>query len=103
MGGAHRAGAGPIAGSALGAMLAAGALLKTASRKASEMAGTEVMIIRHPMMTSTKGSKCPTMRSSEILATVQAANRLTPKGGVIMPKARLTTMMMPKCTGSIPK
>ena len=43
------------------------------------------------------------MRSSDILATVQAAKRLTPKGGVIMPMARLTTMMMPKCTGSTPK
>ena len=43
------------------------------------------------------------IRSSDILATVHAANRLTPKGGVIMPSARLTTMMMPKCTGSIPK
>ena len=42
-------------------------------------------------------------RSSGIRATVQAANRLTPKGGVIMPSARLTTMMMPKCTGSMPK
>ncbi len=38
-----------------------------------------------------------------ILATVQAANRLTPKGGVIMPSARFTTMMVPKCTGSMPK
>ena len=43
------------------------------------------------------------IRSSEILATVQAANRFTPKGGVIMPRARLTTMIMPKCTGSMPK
>ncbi len=43
------------------------------------------------------------MRSSEILATVQAANRLTPNGGVIMPSARFTTMITPKCTGSMPK
>ena len=43
------------------------------------------------------------MRSSEIFATVQAANRFTPNGGVIMPSARFTTMIRPKCTGSMPK
>ena len=43
------------------------------------------------------------MRSSEMLATEQAANRLTPKGGVIMPSARFTTITIPKCTGSMPK
>ena len=34
---------------------------------------------------------------------MQAANKFTPKGGVIMPMARFTTMMSPKCTGSTPK
>ena len=43
------------------------------------------------------------MRSSEMRATVQAANRFTPNGGVIMPSARLTTITRPKCTGSMPK
>ena len=42
-------------------------------------------------------------RGNPMRATVQAANRFTPKGGVIMPSARFTTMMMPKCTGSMPK
>ena len=49
-----------------------------------------------PRMTSTKGSRWPMMRSSEILATVQAANRLTPKGGVIIPSARFTTIIKNK-------
>ena len=41
--------------------------------------------------------------SNDTRATVQAANKFTPKGGVIMPRAKLTTMMMPKWMGSIPK
>jgi hypothetical protein len=61
------------------------------------------MTIRQPKTTSTKGTSRVTTASSGIRATVQAANRLTPKGGVIMPSARLTTMTMPKCTGSMPK
>ena len=36
------------------------------------------------------------IRSSEMRATVHAANRLTPNGGVIIPRARLTTITMPK-------
>ena len=59
--------------------------------------------IRQPNTTSTKGIRRETTCSSGIRATVQAANRFTPKGGVIMPSARLTTMITPKCTGSMPK
>ena len=36
-------------------------------------------------------------------ATCAAANRFTPKGGVIMPSARFTTMIVPKCTPSMPR
>ena len=61
------------------------------------------MTIRQARMTSTKGIRSLTIRSSEIRATVHAAKRLTPNGGVIMPMARFTTMIRPKCTGSMPK
>src|SRR5690606_10856429 len=60
------------------------------------------MIITQPRTTSTKGMSLGMILSSDILATAQAAKRLTPKGGVIMPMARFTTMMVPKCTGSTP-
>ena len=61
------------------------------------------MTIKHASTTNTNGSRYGMMRSSEIRATVHAANRLTPKGGVIMPNAKLTTITSPKCTGSMPK
>ena len=34
--------------------------------------------------------------------TLAATKRLMPKGGVIKPIAKFTTMMIPKCTGLIP-
>ena len=39
--------------------------------------------------------------ASEIFAKSEATNKLRPTGGVTMPTDRFTTMIMPKCTGSI--
>src|SRR5438046_9936289 len=87
----------------LGATTAGAGTLNTASRKVSDSPGQYVTTARQPSTTRTNGSRCATILSSEMRATVQAANRLTPNGGVIMPSARLTTMIVPKCTGSTPK
>ena len=40
--------------------------------------------------------------SMEILAMPQETNRFTPRGGVDMPMARFTVIIMPKCTGLMP-
>ena len=37
------------------------------------------------------------IRSTGMPATEQAAKRFTPRGGVIMPGARFSTMIRPKC------
>ena len=42
------------------------------------------------------------MRARLILAMSIMMNRITPNGGVRVPISRLTTRMMPKCTGSTP-
>ena len=39
----------------------------------------------------------------DILPMPQARNRQTPTGGVNRPIARLTTMIIPKCTGLTPR
>src|SRR3546814_11660521 len=60
------------------------------------------MTARQAQITNTKGIREAAIFSTAISATVQAAKRFTPNGGVLMPRARLTTMMVPKCTGTTP-
>ena len=41
--------------------------------------------------------------ATEILATPAPTKRIVPTGGVHNPIHKLSTIMIPKCTGSIPK
>jgi len=43
------------------------------------------------------------MDSIPIPAILQVIKRLTPNGGVVIPTARFTIIIIPKCTGSIPR
>src|SRR3546814_4378260 len=57
---------------------------------------------RQTQINNTKGIREAAIFATGISANLQSAKRFTPNGGVIMPRARLTTMMVPKCTGSTP-
>ena len=50
-----------------------------------------------------KGSRDFTTRTTGILATADSVYRTIPKGGVILPRVRLSTMTTPKCRGLMPK
>ena len=53
-------------------------------------------------MTARKGSAALTTDMIGIPATPDVTKRFKPTGGVIIPISILTTIMMPKCIGSMP-
>lgn len=62
-----------------------------------------MVITANPMiMAIKKGSNGLTTLEIEVLATPTPMNNTEPTGGVHKPIQRLSTMIIPKCTGSIP-
>ena len=54
-------------------------------------------------MAAKKGSSVLITPSMDIPTTLHPVKRITPTGGVMVPIHRLNTIMMPNCTGSMPK
>jgi hypothetical protein len=59
--------------------------------------------IRSTIRISTTGMTNRAILGTLVFAICDAMNRFKPTGGVNIPIARLTIMMIPKCTGSNPK
>jgi hypothetical protein len=61
------------------------------------------MAIRSTIRISTRGMTDRAILGTLVFAICNAMNRFRQTGGVDIPIARLTIMMIPKCTGSNPK
>ena len=59
-------------------------------------------IIRNTNKTAKNGNAARTTDIIGIFATPEVTKRLSPTGGVIMPISIFTTIMIPRCIGSIP-
>ena len=65
----------------------------------SDNQGTNVIRSKAATDARRKGQIAIVISSIEVLPILQATNKVGPTGGVAKPIAKLTHMMMPKCTG----